>query len=85
MRGAFRVDDVIGRIAPDTFGLLLRGCPRDMHSTIAERCKDDLSELRVNTSEGWLAIDALFATASFDGVGTGEVLVAATERLLEES
>ena len=75
MRGAFRVDDVIGRILADTYGLLLRGCPLDMHKTIAGRCHEDLSEMRVRTPAGWLGIEARFVTASFDGSGTGQTLV----------
>jgi len=75
MKGAFRVDDVIGRIAPDIFGLLLRGCPLEMHSTIADRCRGDLGEMRVRTPEGWLGIEAAFATVAFEGSGTGKTLV----------
>lgn len=78
MKGAFRVDDVVGRLRDDTFGLLLRGCPLDMHQTIADRCRVDLGEMRLQTPQGWLGIDAGFVTVPYEGEGTGESLVAKT-------
>ena len=75
MKGAFRVDDVIGRLREDVFALLLRGCPLDMLDVISERCLADLGEVRVPTSEGWLVIDARAYAETFDGEGTGESLV----------
>jgi GGDEF domain-containing protein len=78
MKGAFRVDDVIGRIADDTFGLLLRGCPIEMHDTISARCRADLAEMRLQTPEGWLGIDAAFVTVAYAGEGIGQALVAQT-------
>lgn len=75
MKGAFRVDDVVGRLADDVFALLLRGCPLDMHRTIEDRCRDDLGEVRLQTPEGWLGIDVAFVTEAFEGEGTGKSVV----------
>jgi len=75
MKGAFRVDDVVGRLADDVFALLLRGCPLDMHRTIEDRCRTDLSEVRLQTPEGWLGIDAVFVTVPFEGDGMGKSVV----------
>ncbi|MEE2829859.1 MAG: diguanylate cyclase [Myxococcota bacterium] len=76
MKGAFRVDDVMGRLRDDVFGLLLRGCPTDMLQTIADRCLADLAEMRVRTDAGWVVVDARASWAEFDGTGTGISLVA---------
>jgi len=78
MKGAFRVDDVVGRLSDDTFGLLLRGCPLDMHETIEDRCRGDLGEMRLQTHAGWLGIDASFVTVTYEDEGTGKSLVSST-------
>ena len=49
-----------------------------MHETIADRCRLDLGEMRLQTPEGWLGIDAAFVTVPYEGQGTGETLVAKT-------
>ena len=84
MRGAFRVDDVIGRISDDVFGLLLRGCPVPMHDTIAERCRVDLADMRVRTAQGWSSLDVAIRTSSFSGAETGATLTGSVERMLAQ-
>ena len=81
IKSTLRVDDVIGRTASDTFSLLLRGCPTDMLDKIAARCVVDLKELRIETREGWVSLEATAGAAEWEGGSSSELVEAAHQKI----
>ncbi len=81
LREVLRVDDVIGRTAEDTFSLLLRGCPEELHAQISERCRVALNREEVVADGVTHHVRVAAATHVWSGESAGDLVDACAERL----
>jgi GGDEF domain-containing protein len=83
LREVLRVDDVIGRTEEDTFSLLLRGCPEDLHDIIADRCRLALNRERVQVDGVVHHVRVAARTWTWSGESAEELVDACAVRLTD--
>ena len=83
LEAVLRVDDVIGRVAPDTFSLLLRGCPHELHDLIAGRCQVAIEKERYAVDGAWSTLRCRVQATIWAGEGAEDFVTAACRGLLD--
>jgi GGDEF domain-containing protein len=83
LREVLRVDDVIGRTGEDTFSLLLRGCPEDLYTQIADRCRIALGRERVQVDGEDHFVRVAAATHTWTGESAEDLVDACAKHLID--
>ncbi len=81
LEGCLRVDDVLARTGEDTFSLLLRGCPDELHDPISGRCRHAVEAERYEADGAWHQLRCVAVTQRWEGEEADELVRASFERL----